>query len=178
VKLVGSMSPEELAGWICDQLHEAGIEVTLTGGACVSIWTNGAYVSRDLDFVEHGIHPRKSIRKVMRALGFEEEHRYFVHPGTDFVVEFPSGPLAVGDSPVRSVAERTTSQGTLRLLTPTDCVKDRLAAFFHWRDREALQQAMLVAKSQPVDLKDIRSWARSEKKGIEYEIFVKALGGA
>ncbi len=176
MKSVGRMSPEELAGWICGQLHDAGIEVTLTGGACVSIWTNGAYISRDLDFVERGTHPRRAIRKVMHALGFEEEHRYFVHPDTDFVVEFPSGPLAVGDSPVRSVAERTTSRGTLRLLTPTDCVKDRLAAFFHWRDREALQQALLVARSQPVDLQDLRSWARGEKKGTEYEIFEDALG--
>ena len=170
------MSPEELAGWICAQLHEEGIEVTLTGGACVSVWTKGVYVSRDLDFVERGTHPRRAINRVMNALGFEEERRYFVHPDTDFVVEFPSGPLAVGDSPVRSVAEHKTPQGTLRLLTPADCVKDRLAAFFHWGDREALQQALLVARSQPVDLEDIRSWARSEKSLIEYEIFEKALG--
>ena len=27
-------------------------------------------------------------------------------------------------------------------LTPTDAVKDRLAAFFHWSDRQSLEQAL------------------------------------
>jgi hypothetical protein len=33
---------------------------------------------------------------------------------------------------------------------------DRLAAFHHWRDRQALDQAVAVTSAQAVDLDEIR----------------------
>lgn len=53
---------------------------------------------------------------------------YFEHLDTEFGIEFPSGPLMAGEECIEKVAERKTAVGTLRLLTPTDSVKDRLAA--------------------------------------------------
>jgi hypothetical protein len=44
----------------------------------------------------------------------------------------------------------------LKVLSPTDCVKDRLCAFYFWNDLQGLEQAVLVAKSQQVDLKEIK----------------------
>ena len=55
-----------------------------------------------------------------------------------------------------------TSAGSL-LLTPTDCIKDRLASFFYWNDRQALEQALLVAKNHPIHLEDLKRWAKEEK---------------
>lgn len=170
-KTIAQMSPEELAAFVCQALTDAGIIVTLTGGACVAVWSNGQYESLDLDFVEQGVVPRREIRRVLVALGFTEDRRYFKHPETDFVIEFPSGPLAVGDSPVNEVAEREYATGLLRLLSPTDCVKDRLAAFFHWSDRQALEQAVLVAKAQAVNMKEIRRWAKSESAADKFGQF-------
>jgi hypothetical protein len=170
------MSAAELAAYVCQALGTAGITVTLTGGACVAIWSNGAYLSKDLDFVEQGIVPRRDIRKVLHGLGFREENRYFTHPDTEFFIEFPSGPLAVGDQPVHECAERQFPTGTLRLLTPTDCVKDRLAAWFHWNDQQALGQALLVARAQPVDIAEIRRWARREGKSDWFKQFLKLTG--
>ncbi|MDI6740798.1 MAG: hypothetical protein QME74_10605 [Candidatus Edwardsbacteria bacterium] len=43
--------------------------------------------------------------------------------------------------------------GRLHLLSPTDCVKDRLAAYFHWNDRQSLEQAGLVADNRKIDIK-------------------------
>lgn len=54
-----------------------------------------------------------------------------MHPDTAWFLEFPTGPLAVGDAPVRELNEVATDTGVLVLLTPTDCIKDRLAAWFH-----------------------------------------------
>ena len=65
MKSVADMSIEELAGWVCETLENAGITTTLTGGACVTIWSDGHYVSRDLDFVEEGPVPRCQIRNVL-----------------------------------------------------------------------------------------------------------------
>ena len=140
------MSAEELAGLVCQTLENAGVIVTLTGGACVVIWSQGKYISHDLDFVEEGPVPRRKIRDALKHIGFEAQGRHFVHPEAVFFVEFPTGPLMVGDQRVEKVSERNTPAGKLRLLSPTDCVKDRLAAFFHWNDRQALEQALLVAR--------------------------------
>ena len=40
------------------------------------------------------------------------------------------------------IASKKYSTGTLRLLTATDCIKDRLAAYYHWRDEQGLEQAI------------------------------------
>jgi hypothetical protein len=169
------MSAEELAGHVCQALRDAGVTVTLTGGACVAIWSQGKYVSDDLDFIEEGPVPRRKIREVLAMLGFKEHGRHFVHPDTKFFVEFPNGPLMVGDQRVEQVTERKTPAGTLRLLSPTDCVKDRLAAYFHWNDRQSLEQALLVAKAQKIDWDNIRRWSKAERNEPKFKEFRKKL---
>jgi hypothetical protein len=56
------------------------VTVTLTGGACVSIWSEGKYVSHDLDFIEEGPVPPRTVARVLAALGFARKGRHFVHP--------------------------------------------------------------------------------------------------
>jgi len=54
VKPVSELSRKELAGLVCETLTEAGIDVVLVGGSCVSIYTNEVFASLDLDFVALG----------------------------------------------------------------------------------------------------------------------------
>lgn len=175
MKPIADMSVEELAGLVCETLENAGITTTLTGGACVAIWSDGKYVSRDLDFIEEGPVSRRQVKVALAKIGFTEKNRYFVHPETEFFVEFPTGPLTVGDERVHEVAIRDTAAGRLRLLSPTDCIKDRLAAFFYWNDKMALEQALLVARSQSVDLVDLRRWSKLEGVGEKLGEFENAL---
>lgn len=177
MKSIARMSPEELSAFICQSLLDAGIVVTLTGGGCVAVWSNGEYVSKDLDFIEQGTVPRREIRAVLKDAGFNQSGRYFTHPETDFFIEFPAGPLAVGDEPVVGISERQTATGKLRLLSPTDCVKDRLAAFFHWKDRQALEQALLVARAQDVNLAEIGRWSKAEGEMKKFASFRALLNG-
>jgi hypothetical protein len=81
----------------------------------------------------------------------------------------------VGDQRIERVIERKTLAGILRLLSPTDCVKDRLAAFFHWNDQQSLEQALMVARAQSIDLEDVRRWARSEENEANFEVFQQML---
>jgi len=85
-----------------------------------------------------------------------------VHPDTPYIIEFPPGPLSVGAEPVRQIQELDYSTGRLELLSPTDCVKDRLAAYYHWDDRQCLAQAVLVAQAKDADIKEIGRWSRAE----------------
>jgi hypothetical protein len=51
---------------------------------------------------------------------------------------------------------------TSRPNAATDCVKDRLAAFYYWSDRQALEQALLVSLVQPVSIREVGRWSRAE----------------
>jgi hypothetical protein len=171
VKAISEMTIGELAAFVSSHLQHHGIEVVLSGGACVSIYSHGAYMSRDLDFIEIHYTKRQELRAALAEIGFAEQHRYFIHPETDFFLEFPAGPLAVGGEPVREVITLVLSTGSLKLISPTDSVKDRLAAYYFWDDRQALQQAILIAQANTeVNLLEIGRWSQKEGK---YEEFLK-----
>jgi hypothetical protein len=165
------MTIAELAAFVCTHLQRHGIDVVLSGGACVAIYSQGAYVSRDLDFIETHYTKRQNLRAALAEIGFSERHRYFMHPETEFFLEFPAGPLAVGGEPVREVNTLVLSTGTLKLISPTDSVKDRLAAYYFWGDRQSLQQAILISQANvDVDVSEIARWSQKEGK---YEEFLK-----
>jgi hypothetical protein len=63
-------SLSDLAASICDRCRENGIQVVLSGGACVSIYTQNKYMSYDLDFVLASSVGRKRIKSAMKTLGF------------------------------------------------------------------------------------------------------------
>ena len=58
---------------------------------------------------------------------------------------------------------------------PTHCVMDRLAAFYHWNDYESLQQALMVARQQKIDLHEIKKWSVDEGMYAQYTVFEKKL---
>jgi len=174
-KLIKDMDMKELGGHICDALIDKDIHVALSGGSCVEIYSRGEYTSWDLDLINQYNEQFKKIHAVMDELGFSEKDRYFTHKDTKLFIEFPSGPLGVGDAPVEDIAEIDTEAGVLRLLTPTDCIKDRLAAYYHWNDEQCLQQAIWVAEQNEFDLESIRIWSISEKSEEKYMNFEKAL---
>ena len=169
MKPVRDMTRLELAGLISSEFQKNNINVVLSGGSCVSIYSKDKYVSVDLDFVNAAFTKRDRIRKIMELLGFHEENRYFRHSDTDLLVEFPPGPLGVGEEPVKQIDKLQTKTGTLRLISPTDCVKDRLAWYYHDGDIECLRQAVLVANHRAIDLKEIKRWSEVEGNSDEFE---------
>jgi len=175
VKGIKRMSQSELAAFIQDILQAEGITVVLSGGSAVSFYSDNKYVSKDLDLINTGFARRSKLNSVMKGIGFEEKGRYFVNPETKFFVEFPDGPLSVGEEPVKEISEFELATGTLRVLSPTDCVKDRLCAFYFWNDQQGLAQAVLVTKDQNIDLKEIKRWSKAEGKEKEYVIFKRKL---
>lgn len=167
---------EELAALVCSTLDSYGISVVLSGGAVVSIYSNAEYVSYDLDFVLMGL--ARKVDRAMTSLGFEREQRHWRHPKTKYWVEFPPGPVAIGEETIREFAERSTRLGTLRLLAPTECVMDRLTWYIHNADAQCLEQALEVAYRHAVDLERIERWARGEgPRGEErFREFSRRLG--
>lgn len=100
----------------------------------------------------------KKIKEAMSEIGFREISKYFRHPRSKHIVEFPAGPLAIDDQPVRAVSAIRLATGTLKVISPTDCVRDRLAAYYFWNDQPSLEQAVLVARNKRVNMTAIRRW--------------------
>ena len=177
MKPISEMSQIELAAYIQSSLLDAGIDVVLSGGSAVSFYSSDQYVSKDLDLINAHFAKRREIRLNMERIGFREKGRYFTHDESAYLVEFPEGPLAVGEEPVKEIFSFELATGTLRVLSPTDCVKDRLCAYYFWNDRQGLAQAVLVAKSQQVDLKELKRWSKAQRKTGEFDIFEDQLAG-
>jgi hypothetical protein len=72
--------------------------------------------------------------------------------------------LAVGSEPVQEIYRFPLETGTLKIISPTDAVKDRLLGYFYWRDRQSLQQTFLIARDQEVDFDELDRWAQVEDR--------------
>jgi hypothetical protein len=157
---------EQLATIVCTALEEHDISAVLSGGAAVSIYSNNEYESYDLDFIPIGLARR--VDRAMESIGFFKQGRHWRHPRNAFYVEFPAGPVAIGEEVIHDFAERQNPEGVLRLLHPTECVMDRLTWYFHNADRQCLEQALQVARHQSINLARIERWARKElPHGVE-----------
>ncbi len=178
MKLEG-LTIRQLAAVVGDALERRGFRAILSGGSCVTIYTAGrpgTYVSKDLDFIVVPQARQGEVDAALRSLGFRPEGRVYVHPDIDVAVDVGGRwPLAVGRQILAVPTPRRVAGRRLRMLSPTDCVKDRLAAFFHWADRQALEQAVLVCRAQRVDLREVARWARAEGAVGRYREFRCAL---
>ncbi len=166
----------ELAVRVGDALRRAGIRAVLTGGACAHLRSGGVYTSVDVDYVLTRLPTQAALDDAMSSLGFMRRGDHYEHPDLKYFVEFPPGPLAIGsDVDIRAVLLKRRRWVT-RALSPTDSCRDRLAAFYHWNDRQALDAAIAIALKNPVKMKTIREWSLTEGAAeacLEFERAVK-----
>ena len=172
MKISKAMKRKEFAAAVVGQLKKHNISCVLVGGACVSIYTDEKHASHDLDFISPYSH--EAIAKALAELGFQKEGRYFTHPQTKLYVEFPSGPIAIGNQlPVKPEGQMKVKNTIVTMFSPTQCVMDRLAAWFHWNDRRSLIHALWVCEKHPVSLDKIKRWASKEDEAEKFEQFLQ-----
>jgi len=165
----------EVAACVAKALARAKIRAVLTGGACATIYSKGEYQSLDLDFVLQSAISSEQLDAVMESIGFHATGNRYEHPHTSFFVEFPAGPLGIGaDIDIRPVVTKIVGIG-VRVLSATDSCRDRLAAFYHWNDRQSLITAVQVAKHRKVNLNAIRTWSERENASDKFTEFLGIL---
>lgn len=165
-----AIKTKELAALIYQQLKKDGIDAVLVGGSCVTIYSNNKYISQDLDYASHA--DNIELKNSLAKLGFIHKWKYFVHPACEFLVDFVASSVAIGEEIIRDFNKMKTKHGEFKLLTVEDCVKDRLASFFYWSDRQGLEQAITVCLDHKVNMKKIHNWAKKEnheKKFLQFE---------
>jgi hypothetical protein len=175
MKITPRSSLKQVAAAIADTLRKARIRAVLTGGACATIYSGGEYQSEDLDLILQFSPTQRALDEAMAKAGFIRRVDYYEHPDTQFFVEFPRGPLSIGSDTSVEPAELPVAGVRVVLLSATDSCRDRLAAFYHWKDRQSLQTAVAIAARHPVDLEGIRSWSVREGASRGFEEFMGDL---
>lgn len=170
------ISLKELAGFISGELQKRGIGTILVGGACATIYSENRYQSYDLDYIT--FEEMTKVTKALQELGFVKKGKYFVHEGCQWFVEFVSPPVGVGNEPIFEFNQINTPYGIIKLLRPTDSVKDRLATFYHWNDKQGLEQAVNICLEQQIDLDDVKKWSLNERQEEKFDFFVRSLNEA
>jgi len=169
-------TPEDVCFEISSALDRHSITGVITGGSAATVYAPDAYTSYDVDFVLTSYPERK---RQERALA---EIRYFPsvmvgmyeHSRTAYTLDFPSGPLAVGGDYIQETTTLEKGDLHLRILTATDCVRDRLAGFYHWDDYTSLNAAVGVASAHRdrIDFDRLQEWTERESgpPPTDYEI--------
>lgn len=168
-------SLREIAFAVCTALDKIGITAVLTGGSAATIWSDEAYQSRDCDFIITFAPHNAPGKQTLNALGFSEKGGTYKHSKSPFTVEFPPGPLSVGDEMIIDYDTLVADDQILHILNPTDSCRDRLAAFYHWNDFSSLEVALAIAEVCEVDLLKIQNWSKAEGVPDKFEQFQRRL---
>jgi hypothetical protein len=170
-----TIKTKALAALIYNHLKNDGIDAILVGGSCVTIYSKNKYVSQDLDYACHS--DNVEIKNSLAKLGFVHRGKYFQHPECEFLIDFVASSVFIGDEIIKDkdLNRMKTKYGTIKLLSTEDCVKDRLAGFFYWSDRQSLEQAITVCLNNRVNTKKIREWALAEKQEGKFLKFMEEL---
>ena len=166
---------EQLWNFVASHLKEKGIDTVLVGGAVVSIYTDGLYQSGDLDLIKTSMFVT-GLEDVMKEIGFIKTSRHFEHPECKHIfIEFPGSFLEIGEDSNIIPDTRQVNGHTIKILSPTDCIKDRLASYIYFKAQECFDQAIEVPKKHPIKLGKVKKWCINENRADVFEEFKKQL---
>jgi hypothetical protein len=170
-------SLREIAFEVCTALDRAGATAVLSGGGAATLYAPQAIQSFDLDFILTMHGGRAGTGHVLQELGYRLAGHHYEHAESKFIVEFPPGPLAIGDELITDWDTLREAAKLLHLITPTDACRDRLAAFYHFHDRSALDQALAIhaAQGKRIDLARIERWSEREGSSSRFAEFRRAI---
>ncbi len=160
---------------LSEHLEDAGHEPVLTGSACAAVYVGASIRPRAINFVI-GEYTSGDLDGTMKKLGFERSSmNHYESKSSPYDVVFSPPPLAVGDDVVRDIATAQARPGKFMLLSPTDCVRQRLSMFYRWGDTEAFAEAVEVARRHEIDLDLVKRWSEWEWCADKFEEFISAI---
>lgn len=111
----------------------------------------------------------------MSALGFKKNGRIFINKSVAYSIEFPPGPVSIGEENQIKPRELKAKTGNLSLLSPTDSAKDRLTGYFYGNDAQCLEQAIMICQMNKVKMDNIRKWAKNEGNLDKFKEFERRI---
>ncbi|MHB8799442.1 MAG: hypothetical protein ACYDBY_13360 [Thermoanaerobaculia bacterium] len=129
-----------LVAWFQGLFPEADELPILVGGAAVELYTGGAYVTGDLDFVG-SVSPY--VAKRLMEAGFEKRGRHWAHEAGRVFLELPGRSLEPASEPVRL----RRAGRVLLVIGPEALLADRLAAWKYWGSTIDAANALLLLRA-------------------------------
>jgi hypothetical protein len=133
--------------------------IVVVGGSAIEIYTEGDYVSEDLDLI---VSSRGRILEVLKNWGFENEGKIWSNASWKIFVDAMEGDLSGSRRLTRVIS---TSVGPLCISGVEDLIIRRIRESVAWQGREeAFAQAVLLLRhnSSDLDWDYIRFFARRE----------------
>ena len=135
--------------------------LTVVGGSALEVYTEGDYVSDDVDLVAKD---RGRVVEVLRSWGFRQDGMYWVsadfRPSVQIVGKYDSGSRRLSQIV-------STRYGRVRLVAVEEIVVKRLIEARHWRRADALAEAMLAVERYGATMDWEYVERRAEKYGVE-----------
>ena len=76
----------------------------------------------------------EEIPEIMKSIGFKRKQgRHYTHTQCKLFVEFVVGPAGIGDDIQIKPAKKNVDGQVLYIYSPSDCIRDRLASYIHFR---------------------------------------------
>jgi hypothetical protein len=171
------LSIKQIVARIREHLVQAGYDPVLTGRACAGVYLGKGVDAKAIDFVlkEYEV---PELADTMKAIGFERSGLYaYESKRCPLDVIFAPPPLAVGDDLVKQIDEIRVRGGRIKLLSPTDCTRQRLAMYYRWGDEDGFEEAVRMAMEYEVDMDLIKRWSAWEWCTDRYVEFEAELSG-
>ena len=139
------------------------------------VYAPDAKASFDQDYIAWFADRKNEFDRALEEIGFRRKVRVYTSSATLISLEFPDDQILIGNDFLRfeDCARLERNDLSLRLLTPTDCVRDRLCGFFYYNDIGNLNTAVAVAKAKNVEPEGIRQWAEREGQAAKFERFLQ-----
>ena len=118
----------EIAFEVCTALARTGTTAVLSGGGAATLYAPSVIQSYDLDFIITLFQEGGAPGTALEALGYRLAGHHHEHAASEFLVEFPPGPLAIGDDLITDWDILRDGDRLLHVLSPRDSCRDRLAA--------------------------------------------------
>lgn len=161
--------------YIATHLKARGISSVLVGGAVASIYTEGLYRSGDVDLLTYE-HTMRELEEALLEINFEKRGMHYRHPScAHLYLQIVSGPLGIGDDIKIDPLDVKVDGQVIKILAPTDCIRDRLIAYREDKTHDLLDLAVKVALMQPFEDKKIKRWCASENMMDIYREFERLL---
>lgn len=144
-------------------LQRRGKEIVVVGGHAAEFYTQGAYVTGDIDLV---CGARDVLEEILLFWGFQRHERGWAHREMDLFVEAPAGSLMPEEQKRVYEAEVPGAIGlAVHYYGIEDLTVDRLNAGVHWRSRDDLRCAkeFLRIHWERVDWDYLKKRCREEK---------------
>jgi hypothetical protein len=144
-------------------------DLVVVGGSAIEVYTEGAYVSGDLDICA----PRTPIAEVLRRWGFRQPGREWARMDWKIVLDVV-GPRVSGSMPLSRVVE--TPYGAVRVGAVEDLIIGRLALVKYWNEPEEYRSAQLLSVLPAVDWEYLASRAARENLAAELSRLRRSSG--